>query len=320
MATVRILTGAALALAAVAAQAGPSMNYSVAVTDAGVGTRALEGRPERFFEGPFATPGVVSASFAEAVGSVQAWSAPEIGMFKSITQAAVSGGSGNLSVGAGVNYGLVDTLYFGGSGAFATASFTLSWDTSVSGLAPQAPVLGDDARPSANYADSFQILELSYLAPNPNYVALPGCPPGADFQIGNTEMNCPKPETMVRLSGEHSVTAYTDWDGNVAGAGNGRHTGQQTFDWIVPVGVPVRLVYSAGNVAICLNAVDCALTVDASHSDYLGLSVGAGQSFRSDNGYQYLGKPLSPVPEPATGLLALVGLVPLALRRRRRAA
>lgn len=314
----RMLAAMALAGAGSAAMALPTMNYSAVVVDSVTRDVFSAGRPDPFSDGPFATPGTVSIAVGGASASVQAEASAQTGMFKSLTRASVTGGQGLVSSGAVANHSFVDTLSFAGTGAYTTASFTLSWDTHISGLAAMPSDTGDGSPRPTQRAESWQSLILSYTVANPDYRELSGCPPGVFFQIGNTEMLCPQPFMTKQLATGHDISSGTAYDGSITGDGNGAHTGSLTVDWVVPVGVSVRLVYSAGNYAACSDAFECDLTVDASHSDHVGIIAAPGSSFSSASGYQYLGQPMAPVPEPATWLLSLLGLLPLAVRARRR--
>ena len=92
-----------------------------------------------------------------------------------------------------------------------------------------------------------------------------------------------------------------------------------TLSMLVPTNVDINLNFQFHTNARCFNLADCALSADASHSDYMGIALDSGYSFTSANGYQYLGVPAA-IPEPSTVLLMLAGLVAMGGVVRRRAA
>lgn len=263
--------------------------------------------------------------------SVNAIANPTTGMFKAKSTATIQavGPEQAHIASAGARFDLADSIVFSGPGSSVNVSFTMSYDTDFSGLGFAFP--RTDLTNHHQMLNSRRGLSLSYSKLNPSY------DPGATCtDYGSDGVYCP-PETQKYITHTDSDGNYmfggwamSDWwmsDGgntiySYAGStDNGHYTGQVVMSLILPTNQAISLNYFADSSAMCWHFRDCALVSDASHSDYLGMTLESGASFTSVNGYQYLGLAAA-VPEPESYALFLAGfgLMASVVRRRKKTA
>jgi uncharacterized protein (TIGR03382 family) len=88
---------------------------------------------------------------------------------------------------------------------------------------------------------------------------------------------------------------------------------------LVPTNLPIDLDFAFVTGTYCIGVPGCDLMADASHSDYIEVSLADGYTFTSASGYHYLGKPdaTGEVPLPATLPLLGLGMLGMLAARRR---
>lgn len=318
----KLLAAGLLALAGAAAHADVVFNFG---SDAeGAGGTADYARGDAVVNGSLlSTGGPVTATAAGVQATVQASADAATGMFKAYTQIDMSGSDPHKIGQSYARLDVTDTLRFTGPGSSVFATFSLNYDTIFSGLGFAAfeREPGDGGYHFQQAASSRSIV-LDYQVANPNH------DPSLVCSFEGEVVFCP-PEAQPYLSFSKSagseLDSYTALDDRafnnttyeIGNVGNGRYTGVVTLSAVLPTNVDVQLTYFAINSARCFGLPTCSLVIDASHSDYLGLTVDGG-SYVSASGYQYAGIP-SAVPEPQTTALLLAGLAVVGgVARRRR--
>lgn len=267
----------------------------------------------------FSSGGLQSVNSGGVQASVNAWADPVAGSFKSINSVQMSGDTPiNTSV-SSTRLDMSDKVRVTGPGAEATLSITIDYDTTFSGL---GMVPFDRVQQIEHFmeANSSRNVSASYQISNPDYDPSAQC-----VDYGSDGIYCPPEASPMRtvsksadnslsrtwvLGGAQGVYSYGD-------AENQRYTGQLQLNMMVPTNVDISLNFVLNSGAQCFHLANCDLVTDASHSDYIGLSVGDGFTFTSASGFQYLGLAAS-VPEPATMWLMMMGLAGMALMMRRR--
>lgn len=307
---------ALLAMTALAARAESVVWYNV-FAQQGIDGPSQNIESGGFTPGFFTTEGPVSVTSGVASASFSAVADPVTGMFKSLAQVSIGAGTPASTAVSQGYLAMQDTLRFSGPDAFAHVTFTLNWDTRVAGWDNARIPLGETGSTGTQEFRSTQYLTLVDANPAPP-AGDGGCELSEHVVCADTLP--PPPRPVNSLTGLTFMDAYGA--GPLYGVGDGRWTGQKTVVFDVPVGQDFVLNYSAGTSAVCVYLSGCDLTVDASHSDYIGMSLDAGVSFTSASGYRYLGLAgaTAPVPEPATWLLAFIGMAAVAARARRREA
>lgn len=258
------------------------------------------------------TGGVRTAQVGNVSASVNAWVDPVSGVFKSINTATTGSASRPASIAQSYSrLDLTDTVRISGPGATTTVTFRMSYDTQFSGLG-LTPFEAGDLAQHLMQVDSTRNASLSYQLPNPLY------DPAAECTGSGELLECgPETNPFLDFSESGGKQLFREWAqserGFIYGNGdvnNGRYTGEVLLTLVVPTGVDLRLDYSVHNNARCFHLSNCSVSVDASHSDYIGLELADGYAFTSSLGLRYEGLAAA-VPEPTSLGLMLAGLVGL---------
>lgn len=269
---------------------------------------------------PFSTGGTQTVNSDGVIASVNAWADPTAGVFKAASWVQMSG---SVPVNIAESYArldLFDTIRVTGPGESATLAITMDYDTTFSGLG-LTPFERYQQISHFMQVDSSRYVSASYVIDNPDFDPAAQC-----IDYGSDGVYCPpeaSQKTTVTRSADKGL--FREWAlGGPQGvysngdADNGRYTGQVVLSLVVPTNVDISLNFQLYNSARCFHLANCSLMTDASHSDYIGVQVGAGFSFSSAAGYRYEGLAAA-VPEPSTWVLLAGGLAGLGLLRRRSA-
>ncbi len=313
----RLALAALLCCSALSAQAGATLAFGSSAENQAT-QQFVYNFPDAVTSGNFSSNGPVQAVAGGVAASVNVWADPSTGMFKSIAKVDMNGFTNPSNIAdAYSRLDVNDRLRFQGTGSHVNATWTLNYDTVFAGLGFEAFQPGDSASHFMQ-ASSFRTLNLSYQVLNPDF------DPGATcIDYGSDGIYCP-PETQQYITKRESLNKDLFREVALGGPNgiytngnedNGRYTGALTLSLLLPTNTDIELSYTAYNGVRCFHLANCALSSDASHSDYLGLQVGEGASFSSDSGYQYLGAAAA-VPEPGSAVLAALGLIGLLARTR----
>lgn len=312
------LSAAVLALAGTAAQAEVTFSYGLTAEENTTETRNyLNESPSA---APFTTGGTQTITSGGVSASVNAWADPTAGVFKSITSAHTSSGTPINIAESYARLDVVDTIRLTGPGATASVSITMSYDTSFSGLG-LTPFQRYQQISHFMQADSSRGVWVDYTVPNPVY------DPSATCTGEGEGYNCPiEAQPTLTKSESAGKDFFREWalseSGHVYSNGdaeNTRYTGSVVLTFTAPTNTDINLTFQLYNGSRCFHLADCNVSTDASHSDYLGLTVGDGYSFTSANGYEYRGLAAA-VPEPSAWVLTLAGLVSIGWVLRRQQA
>jgi PEP-CTERM motif len=283
-----------------------------------ISTQTFNYKSSDFSQGALSSDGLQSINSDGVIASVNAWADPVAGVFKAVNSVQMTGTVPTSISESYARLDMGDTVRISGPGALATLTLTMDYDTTFSGLG-LTPFERVGQISHFMQVDSSRYMSVSYTADNPFYDPNAQC---EDF--GSDGVFCP-PEAQQKLTYTASAdkSLFKEWalggpngvysNGDVD---NGRYTGQVSLTLQVPTGVDVDLSFTVYSGARCFHLANCALTTDASHSDYIGLRLDQGYSFASANGYRYLGTAAA-VPEPSGFILAGLGLVVAGVSARR---
>ncbi len=270
----------------------------------------------------FSTGGTRGVISGQVSATVDAWANPGTGLFKAITSATTGAGGINDIAESYARLDVTDTIRLSGPGATATLTITMDYDTVISGLGLNGSQTAGDP-PRFQQTQSSRAVFLSYEKINPDYDPTATC-----IDYGSEGTWCP-PEAQQTLTIDEAAgkEVFREWalggpNGSYSNgdAVNGRTSGQVTLTLEVPTDTDISLLFQLYNGSRCFRLAGCSVTTDASHSDYLGISLADGYSFTSSSGYRYLGLAAA-VPEPSSWALTLTGLAAVGWwTRRRRAA
>lgn len=269
----------------------------------------------------FSTGGLRGVSSGLVSATVNAWADPGTGLLKAITTATTGAGGINDIAESYARLDVTDTIRLSGPGASATLIITMDYDTVISGLGLNGNQTAGQP-PRFQQTQSSRAVFLSYDKINPDYDPTATC-----IDYGSEGTWCP-PEAQQTLTVDESAgkEVFREWalggpNGSYSNgdAVNGRTSGRVTLTLEVPTDTDISLLFQFYNGSRCFRLAGCSVTTDASHSDYLGISLADGYSFTSSNGYRYLGLAAA-VPEPSSWALTLTGLAAAGWWTRRRRA
>lgn len=265
------------------------------------------------------TGGLKGVNSGAVSASVNAWGDPTQGVFKAVTR-ATTGADGAYDIAESyARLDITDTIRLSGPGQTTTLTITLDYDTVISGLGIDRGLTPDRGQ-RFQQVNSSRAVFLSYDKANPAFDPTATC-----IDYGADGVWCP-PEAQPTLTvrGEEGHAQFREWavggpDGIYTNgdAVNGRDSGQVVLSLEVPTETDISLVFQLYNGSRCFHLPSCSVTSDATHSDYLGISLAEGYSFTSSSGYRYLGLAAA-VPEPSSWALTLVGLAAVGLLSRQR--
>lgn len=312
---------ALFALATVTVQAEVTFNFSASAEEISTQTFKYKDSAPVWSGKLVSSNGVQSAVAGQVAASINAWSNPTAGIFKAVTNVNMSGTEHTNIADTYARLDMSDTLRFQGAGNSVNVSFKMNYDTVFSGLG-FTPFQRVGQIDHFMRMESWRSLGLNYQASNPNYD--PGakcidygsdgtyCPTETFKEITKTHSDGKQLSNYIALGGPNGTYTYGE-------EGNGHYTGEVVMSLTLPTNVDINLNYFAYNHAECFHMSNCSLLNDASHSDYLSLSLENGASFSSSNHYQYLGMAAAvPEPESYAMLLAGLGLLSALARRQRK--
>ncbi len=315
-----LVTSATLGLgqAALASSTAGPATFAWGLAAENINTQTFNYKSPDFSQGGLTTGGLQSINSDGVIASVNAWADPVAGVFKAINSVQMTGSVPTSISESYARLDMNDTVRISGPGASATLTLTMDYDTTFSGLG-LSPFERVGQISHFMQVDSSRYVTASYVTDNPAF------DPNAQCQdFGSDGVFCP-PEAQQKLTFTASADKglFKEWalggpngvysNGDVD---NGRYTGQVLLSLQVPTGVDIDLSFTVYSGARCFHLANCALTTDASHSDYIGLRLDEGYSFASSNGYRYLGTAAA-VPEPAGVWLAGLGLMVATVSARR---
>ncbi len=313
---VALLTSAA-AQAVTTDSPGGSATFSWGLTAENLVTQTYNYRGSDYSQNPLSSGGLQTINSGGVQASVNAWADPTSGLFKSITSVQMSGSTPINIAESYARLDISDTVRVTGPGDTATLSITMDYNTTFSGLG-MTPFERYQLISHFMQVNSSRYVQASYVTANPGYDPAAQC---TDF--GSDGIFCP-PEAQSTITVNQSAgkDLFREWAlGGPQGvysngdAENTSYTGQVLLQMVVPTNVDISLNFQLYNGARCFHLANCNLITDASHSDYIGLSVDSGYVFSSAAGYSYLGMAAA-VPEPNAAVLLVAGLSALGLVRR----
>lgn len=278
----------------------------------------------------FATPATSETSVSLVADGGQrtanAWALvdPITGAFKGRTYAA-SGSSSGDRTSSWASGGLWDVFRVQSSNAYEQLQFTISYDS----LLNTTPITTDLPWTSSPYpirhTDSNFQLSLSHQVANPYYVEGGEAGPYDTEYLANqtghiwTFASFTNPATNGGSNVKYTYQDAFYGEGKASvidGVGMPGHwTGTFTLTIDVPTNKDLSFSSSFELQSFCYMASVCESINDSTHSFHLGVQA-LGGVLISENGY--LGLPTAPVPEPETWAMLLAGLGMMGVARRRR--
>lgn len=280
----------------------------------------------------FSTTTAVSSNLAlvadAGARNATAWASldPSTGAFKvrtDVTTAAASSWGGLTK--AEASAGLWDTIRVSSANATAVLEFTVRYN-SVFNDAPVATAGGWDA-PHFAFRDTFSAFSVraSHTVINPNpcgecsfsYEETLGEQSGrvSSYALYKAPQEYNESNVVYQSVQQFEGSARNERIDQPQSLGN--WNGELSFSIVVPTNEDISLSSNFEASSFCDHALSCTSSNDSSHSFYLGLNA-VGGALVSENGYGYtLG--VSAVPEPASYgmLLAGLGLLGVAARRKK---